>query len=98
MLSGTDVIKVAMNANIMKSKKINGKGGDRVAKKRTNLQRAREKKKWSVAKLEVESGVSSGAIIKYERETRRPGIDNAMLLADALGVATDDLWRPIKGK
>lgn len=69
-------------------------------KKKNALRKAREKKKWSVAKLEVESGVSSGAIVKYERRTRRPGIDNAFLLADALGITTDELWRPIieKGK
>lgn len=68
-------------------------------KKKNALRKAREKKKWSVAKLEVESGVSSGAIVKYERRTRRPSIDYAFMLADALDITTDDLWRPIvKGK
>lgn len=68
-------------------------------KKKSTLRKAREKKKWSVAKLEVESTVSYGAIIKYENGTRRPGIDYAFLLADALGITADELWRPIvKGK
>lgn len=53
------------------------------------LRRARWDKDLSVAKLADISGVGECTITAYERGRSGPGLYNATLLADALGVSLD---------
>lgn len=53
------------------------------------LRRARWSKGWTIAKLADLAGVHGSTITAYERGQSGPGMYNATLLADALGVSLD---------
>ena len=57
-----------------------------------NLVKIRKQKGWSQEKLAVESEISYNTIIKIERGgIKNPKIETVIKLAEALGVAIDEL-------
>ena len=59
------------------------------------MRKRREQQGLTLADLASVTKLSPSTIERLESKTRRPGVDNAFRIADALKISADELWRPI---
>ena len=62
---------------------------------KSKMRKRRRQQGLTLADLASVTNLSPSTIERLETGTRRPGVDNAFLIADALEIDTDKLWRPI---
>lgn len=55
------------------------------------IQKELEKRKWSLHRFSVESGIPDGTLRMYKFKGTDPYFNNACKIADALGISLDDL-------
>ena len=57
------------------------------------LKEAREAKGYTQADLGILLNITQAAVANYESNTRKPSLDNAKNIADALDIDLIDVWR-----
>lgn len=57
------------------------------------IKRIRLKKGFTQKSLAEKAGFTSGQISCYEREVRKPSVDNFFYICEALGVSMDELYK-----
>src|SRR5439155_16679188 len=62
------------------------------------IREAREEKSWTQEQLADKAGISKGFLSDVENNNRNLSAENALKLADALGVSLDYLMRGQQGK
>lgn len=56
-----------------------------------NIKQLRQQRKWSQEKLAMVTGINRVSIARYEIGENTPSLDNATILAKALGCTVNDL-------